>query len=154
QAARCPATASRRSEARAGTVGERRRDGKGGPGHRGVGARRVSLTEAVAATSRAAGAPLLPLADLPVLLAVLLRQLRLLVAQVDRAAADERMLDVCGHVERAAVGDEQRRVLADRERAEPVADAEDLRRVARDRGERLLAIEAVRGGARGVVGEV
>src|SRR5687768_2091923 len=75
---------------------------------------------------------------LMILLLVLFKQSRVPARQLDAAAADVRLLDLRGRLERVAGGDDERGVLADLERADAVRHAEDLRGVERDRLERVV----------------
>ena len=77
-------------------------------------------------------------AQLAIALAVLLGQFGLLGAQIDLATLDERHLDGRGLFERMSVRDEQRGIQSLLQRAQLLADAEDLGCVHRDRGQSCL----------------
>ena len=76
------------------------------------------------------------------------------VVEIDLAALDPGGGDLRGRVERVAVGDEQRGVFAGFERADAIGDAEDLRRIERDRLQGLVGGQAKADGGGGVVGQI
>src|SRR5689334_22685075 len=87
-------------------------------------------------------------------LAVALVELRLAVRDVDLDTLDQDGLDAGLELQEVAVGDDEVRDLARREAAEVLLDAEDPRRVVRDRAQRLLGREPERGRGRRLEREV
>src|SRR5829696_4516839 len=89
-----------------------------------------------------------------ILLLILVIQPLVAVVELDCPAANPSGGDLRWRVERVTVGDEQRRILADFELVDAIADAENLSWIERDGFERLISGQAEADGRRGVVGQI